>query len=143
MTKERIIAEKANARTVSDALWRGLVNFNRAAAGRFRYSRAVLTARDDKGRIAGGLILESYWNSSYVELLWMSKRARGRGYGRRLMQEAERRARRRGSTLIHLNTFSFQAPRFYEKLGYECFGSIRSTPPGASRHFYIKRLARA
>ena len=60
-----------------------------------------------------------------------------------LMQEAERRARRRGSLLIHLNTYSFQAPGFYEKLGFRRFGGMEGSPAGASRHFYAKRLTRS
>jgi ribosomal protein S18 acetylase RimI-like enzyme len=59
------------------------------------------------------------------------------------MQEAERRARRRGSRLIHLNTYSFQAPGFYEKLGYRRFGGMSGSPAGASRHFYVKPLTPA
>jgi GNAT superfamily N-acetyltransferase len=136
----RIAAEKANARAVSRKLWAGLIRYNRKTAGPFHYSRTVLSVRDAKGRILGGLILQSYWQESYVELLWLSERARRLGYGRRLMQEAERRARRRGSRLMHLNTYSFQAPGFYEKLGFKRFGGMAGSPRGASRHFYAKRL---
>ena len=100
----------------------------------------MLGVRDDKGRLLGGLILQSYFRESYIELLWLSERARGAGVGSRLIKEAERRARRRGSRLIHLNTYSFQAPGFYEKAGYKRFGRMSGSPQGASRHFYVKRL---
>ena len=139
---ERVVAERAGAAAVSRELWKGLIRFNRQQAGPLRYKRAVLSVRDEKGRLLGGLILQSYWRESYVELLWLSARARRRGYGHRLMEEAERRARRRGSRLIHLNTYSFQAPGFYEKLGYRRFGGMEDSPPGASRHFYVKSLSR-
>jgi len=140
MGTERIVAEKASARTVSRKLWAGLLRYNRKTAGPFHYSRVVLTVRGAKGRVLGGLILQSYWKESYVELLWLSEKARRLGYGRRLMLEAERRARRRGSRLLHLNTYSFQAPGFYEKLGFRRFGGMAGSPHGASRHFYVKRL---
>ena len=121
-------------------LWRGLIWFNRKTAGPFHYSRTVLTARSAAGKILGGLILQSYWKESYVELLWLSAQARKHGLGRELMAEAERRARRRGSKLLHLNTYSFQAPRFYEKLGFRRFGRMSGSPKGASRYFYVKGL---
>ena len=57
-----------------------------------------------------------------------------------MIKEAERLARRRGSRLIHLNTFSFQAPGFYEKQGYHRFGGMSGSPQGGSRHFYVKQL---
>jgi len=138
---ERIVAEKADAGSVSRKLWKGLVRYNRETAGPLRYTRTVLSVRDRAGRVLGGLILQSYWKESYVELLWLSERARRLGYGRRLIREAERRARRRGSLLIHLNTYSFQAPGFYEKLGFKRFGGMTGSPPGASRHFYVKQLS--
>src|SRR5687768_5878397 len=111
--KFRIAAERKNAAAASRQLWAGLVRFNRATAGPLRYTRTVLTVRDGAGKLQGGLILQSYWKESYVELLWLSERARRGGLGRKLMEEAERRARRRGSVLMHLNTYSFQAPGFY------------------------------
>ncbi len=136
----RVVAERKNARAVARQLWRGLIRFNRETAGPFNYSRLVLSVRGASGRVVGGLILQSYWNESYVELLWLSDRARGHGAGRELIQEAERRARRRGSRLIHLNTYSFQAPAFYEKMGYRRCGAMSGSPKGARRYFYVKRL---
>jgi GNAT superfamily N-acetyltransferase len=135
-----VVAERKRASEVSRQLWRGLARFNQKTAGTYHYSRVVLTVRSAGGRILGGLILQQWWKESYIELLWLSERARRNGYGRELMAEAERRARRRGSKLLHLNTYSFQAPRFYEKLGFRCFGRMSGSPKGESRYFYVKRL---
>jgi GNAT superfamily N-acetyltransferase len=62
------------------------------------------------------------------------------GLGSKLLKRAESLARRRGSRLIHLNTYSFQAPGFYEKLGYRRFGGMSGSPQGHGRHFFVKRL---
>jgi ribosomal protein S18 acetylase RimI-like enzyme len=56
------------------------------------------------------------------------------------MAEAERIAIDRQCEGIWLDTFSFQAPGFYAKLGFERFGLIKDFPPGQSRHFLMKRL---
>ena len=136
----RVVVESSASAKASRELWKGLVKFNRQQAGPLDYSRTVLSVRDGKGRLLGGLILQSYWRESYIELLWLSARARRAGFGRRRIKEAERRARRRGSRLIHLNTYSFQAPGFYEKQGYQRFGGMSGSPRGESRHFYVKRL---
>ena len=136
----RVRVERSDPSAVSRELWKGLLRFNREQAGPFHYARTVMSVRDGKGRLLGGLILQSYWRESYIELLWMSERARGTGFGSRLLKQAESRARRRGGRLIHLNTYSFQAPDFYEKLGYRRFGGMSGSPQGHSRHFYVKRL---
>jgi GNAT superfamily N-acetyltransferase len=140
MRKELIGVERARAAQVSRELWKGLVSFNRTQAGPLRYKRDVISVRDGKDRLLGGIILQSYWRETYVELLWLSARARRACLGGKLLSEAERRVRKRGSRLIHLNTYSFQAPRFYEKQGYRRFGRIAGSPRGASRYFYAKRL---
>jgi ribosomal protein S18 acetylase RimI-like enzyme len=65
---------------------------------------------------------------------------RGAGAGRRLMMEAEAEALRRGCCAAELDTFSFQARGFYERLGYSVFGALEDYAPGQSRFYMRKRL---
>ena len=132
--------ERKNAGKIGARIWRGLIGFNRKAAGPLHYSRAVLTARNERGTLLGGLIMQSWWKETFIEVLWLSQRARRHGLGSELIAEAERRARRRGSALLHLSTYSFQAPRFYERLGFRRCGQMSGSPKGESRFYYLKRL---
>ena len=136
----RIVEEKRAARAVAARIRRGLIAYNAAQVGAPAYRRLVLSARDGAGRILGGLAGELYWNALYVELLWVKEGARKGGVGGRLMQEAEKRARRAGKDLIYLNTYTFQAPGFYRRLGFRSIGRIRDYPRGASRIFLVKQL---
>jgi hypothetical protein len=54
------------------------------------------------------------------------------------MAEAEGRRRGCGSGVLY--TISFQAPRFYERLGWTVFGEVPCDPPGTSRVFMTKKL---
>jgi ribosomal protein S18 acetylase RimI-like enzyme len=137
----RIVEEKRKARAVARRVRAGLIAYNASKAGPPRYRPLVLSARDAKGRLVGGLTGQLYWNALYVELLWLKESARNGGLGRRLMQAAERRARRAGKELIFLNSYSFQAPGFYRKLGFRSFGLIRNYPRGGNRIFFVKPLA--
>lgn len=65
---------------------------------------------------------------------------RGRRYGRRLMEAAEQEGHTRGADIAYLSTFSFQAPAFYERLGYRSFGRLEDSPKGATRIWYGKRI---
>jgi hypothetical protein len=56
------------------------------------------------------------------------------------MGAAEGRAVERGCHSAWVDTFSFQAPGFYPKLGYEVFGEL-DYPPGHKRIFLQKRLS--
>lgn len=136
----RIVAERRNARAVARRVRNGLIAYNARHAGAPKYRRLVLSARDERGRVIGGLAGELYWNALYVELLWLEESARTLGLGRRLMEEAEKRARRARKDLIYLNTYSFQAPGFYRKLDFRSIGRIADYPRGETRHFLVKNL---
>jgi ribosomal protein S18 acetylase RimI-like enzyme len=138
--RPRIVEEKRNAPAVARRVRTGLIAHNASKAGQPDYRRLVLSARDAKGRMVGGLTGDLYWNALYVELLWLEEGVRQGGLGRRLMLDAERRARRARKDLIFLSTYSFQAPGFYRKLGFRIFGRIRDYPRGATRFFLVKDL---
>jgi hypothetical protein len=57
------------------------------------------------------------------------------------MEEAEVHARSRGAVAATLETYSFQARPFYERLGYEVFGTLDGCPLGHVKFFLKKALA--
>ncbi len=73
-----------------------------------------------------------------IELLFVPPGLRGFGQGRKLVSNAEDLARSRGCTGIWLDSFTFQAPQFYQRLGYEIFGELPGNPTGQSRCFLRK-----
>jgi GNAT superfamily N-acetyltransferase len=98
-----------------------------------------LFVRDDARAIRAGLIGHVYAGWLFVNLLWVHADLRRGGIGRGLMAEAERRAIALGCRSSYLDTFSFQAPGFYAKLGYREFGRI-DYPPDHQRIFLQKQL---
>ena len=57
-----------------------------------------------------------------------------------LLHAAESEAMRRGCEQVVLLTHSFQAPQFYEHLGYDRKYDIEGRPRGYADIVYIKRL---
>jgi ribosomal protein S18 acetylase RimI-like enzyme len=88
----------------------------------------------------GGLTARITQRWAFVHLLAVAPHARGQRLGTRLMQALEDEARRRGLLGIWLDTYSFQAPGFYAKLGFQEVGRIPDYPPGHARIFLAKRL---
>ncbi|MDQ1143849.1 ribosomal protein S18 acetylase RimI-like enzyme [Bacillus sp. SORGH_AS 510] len=66
----------------------------------------------------------------FVDVLWVDESLRGQGKGQELIQIAETFAREKGCTLMRLETFSFQAPEFYKKLGFKEIGKLDNFPKG-------------
>ena len=56
------------------------------------------------------------------------------------MAAAEEEAKRRGCKYAFVDTFSFQAPEFYRKLGYEEVFVLRDYPYTEARYYYTKTL---
>ena len=117
-----------------------LDDYNDRAAGPGEWSKLAVTVRDAGGEIVGGLWGRTGYGFLFIELLALGP-ARGVGLGREVMALAEAEARRRGLIGIWLDTWTFQAPGFYPKFGFEECGRIREYPPGHDRIFYVKRLS--
>jgi len=73
-------------------------------------------------------------------LLWVSDNHRGQGHGSALIRTAENEARSRGVRNVYLDTFSFQAPAFYAKLGYREYARLEEFPAGHCRYWMTKAL---
>jgi GNAT superfamily N-acetyltransferase len=100
----------------------------------------VLALRDEQGAIAGGLIGELLWEWLQIKILSVAEGLRGQGWGRRLVAQAERLAVEGGCHHAWVDTFSFQARPFYEKLGYRVFGQLPDYPAPQTRYFLAKAL---
>lgn len=119
---------------------RGISQYNKQQAGDNKFQRLCYVLQAPDETIVGGVIGETYWDWFYVDLLWVEEELRGRGYGHHLLVKAEEEARRRGAVHAYLDTFSFQAPAFYEQHGYQVFGELEDFPPGYQRYFMRKQL---
>jgi GNAT superfamily N-acetyltransferase len=118
---------------------RGLRAFNETWIGPANEQPVRLVARDDHG-VVGGLLGHTKWSWLYVAKLWVDERGRGKGIGTQLLTAAEELARTRGCTDASLDTFEYQARPFYEKLGYQLFGTLDGYPPGYRQFYLRKRL---
>ena len=99
--------------------------------------------RDDSGRIVAGICGNTWGGGCEIRQFWVEESQRRRGLGTRLFQAAEQEARRRGCTQMLLMTFSFQAPAFYARIGFEVVATIADHPRGHRNFLMRRRLERA
>lgn len=85
---------------------------------------------DEAGILHGGLLGYTQWGWLHVQVLWVANDQRKQGYGSRLLTAAEAEAARRGCRQGRLATYSFQARGFYERHGYQVWGTLDDYPPG-------------
>ena len=138
MATRYVIEDEPNAadvRALEDALYR----YNVQQTGRDDGRWLAIFVRDAEGIVAG----VSGWTwAGWLKInnLWVRPERRLEGRGRDLLTAAEAEAKTRGCTRATLETYSFQAPRFYERLGYKIVGTIDEIPAGHKHYFLVKEL---
>ena len=131
-----------------DALCAQLIAYNKAHAPRYdgkeQYASAPLHiyALNEDGEVIGGVVGTSHFVRSWlnISLVYVTDKWRGHGLGRELMARAEAEAMNRGCRYARLATGDYQAPGFYEKLGYVLYGTLEDCPPGETVYYYRKDL---
>lgn len=74
--------------------------------------------RDEHEKIVGGCGGTNMYGCLYVSELWVEEKLRGKGYGTKLMKEAENLAKKSECNFMTVNTFDWEALSFYKKLGF-------------------------
>ena len=95
--------------------------------------------RNDNNEIVGGISGIIYMDCLTIDLQWVSEELRGLGYGKKLLNEAEDIAKSRKCSMILLDTFSFQAPDFYKRNGFNVFSILENCPVKEVKRYYLKK----
>lgn len=119
----------------------GLDEYNHRVTGISDERPLSVRAEGGDGALIGGLRGWTWGVSAGVSMVWIREDHRGAGVGRLLMGAAESEAISRGCSRITVSSFTFQAPEFYRRLGYEETGRSFNAPleEHADVHF-LKRL---
>ncbi|MEM6049619.1 GNAT family N-acetyltransferase [Erwinia sp. P7711] len=92
------------------------------------------------GKKLGGLTGSTIGNWLRIDMLWVSEALRGQGAGTRLIRAAEEEARQRGCLYAQVDTASFQARPFYEKMGFTVQLMLDNYPRVHQRIYLTKTL---
>lgn len=142
MTDAITIVKGTEAVRRRQAIFEQLAAFNLSQVPSQARPLCVAQLADD-GNLLAGLYGTMLYDWLAIELLFVPDGLRDRGLGSRLVAEAEAEAQAAGCIGSWLDTFSFQARGFYEKLGYSVTGTIPDHPRGGARFFMMKRWREA
>lgn len=122
------------------AIFSGLLEYNLARIEDQHPQDLGIYVRNESGEITAGLIGSTHGNWLSVKYLWVSEILRGQRIGSQLLEAAEQTARERGCKYSFLDTFSFQAPEFYQKHGYREVFALEEYPVSGKRFYFTKTL---
>jgi GNAT superfamily N-acetyltransferase len=89
------------------------------------WSPRWIIGRDRDEVVQAGIRFVLAFEWLFVNWLWVADPYRKNGVGSELMAGAEAAAREQGCRGAYLDTFTFQAPKFYGRLGYREFGRLK------------------
>ena len=120
------------------ALEDGIYEYNVEQTGRADGRWIAIFGYDADGRVMAGLSGWTWTGWLKVNNLWVRKDLRRKGHGRELLAAAETEAKARGCARATLDTYSFQAPQFYQRLGYRIVAAVDDMPAGHTHYTLVK-----
>ncbi|NRF71769.1 GNAT family N-acetyltransferase [Aquincola sp. S2] len=116
----------------------GLGEANDAAAPLHEVRPLACFVRDESGRVIGGAVGRRWGACCELQQLWVEPARRRQGLGAQLIQAFEAHARTHGCSIFYLETFSFQAPRLYQSLGYRIAHEHKVYPHDIVKYLMVK-----
>ena len=123
-----------------ETISRLLSEFNERSSGLANDYRplTIVLSDPETQETVGGLVGWTSFSCLHVNLLYLPDTLRGAGLGTKMMALAEEEAVRRGCHGVWLDTFSFQAQPFYERMGFRVWGVLHEFPVGHNCIFLRK-----
>ena len=114
--------------------------YNRANREPSKSEPLNIYLKDEEGNLVAGMVAETFGNWLEIEYLYVSDDLQGQGIGSKILKMAERESKERGCKYSFVDTFNFQAPKFYEKHGYKEVFALKKYPYTGERYYYTKEL---
>ena len=134
------LQDEAKCEELESFLVERIYEFNAEVTGYFDGKLLAGAIRNDGGEVIAGFNGHTWGACCELAHVWVHRTYRGLGFGEALLACAESEARARGCVQIVLATHSFQAPGFYERMGYERKYALEGRPHGHSQLIYSKPL---
>ena len=128
---------KHNTREMNELIHQRLRAYNRQY---WRCLRDYNYHIEKNGELIAGIVAGSSFETLEIEFLFVEEQYRKQGYGHALLRHVEELAKADGLKHVFLNTYSFQAPCFYEKEGYRQLFKLENAFGEYSQYFFWKDL---
>lgn len=134
------IQDEDDCQALAEFLTERIYEFNANATGYFDGMSLAGCIRNKSGEVIAGFNGHTWGGCCELTNVWVHEQYRGQGFGALLLRSAEAEAAARGCAQVVLATHSFQAPEFYERMGYERRYTIAGKPRHHADIIYVKVL---
>jgi GNAT superfamily N-acetyltransferase len=102
---------------------------------------AVAFVAMDSSRLSGAIVVERFCSALHIKYLYVDDHYRNQGLGARLMQKVFGYGLKHNCPFSFVETMSFQALDFYQKMGFELEFTRSGYAHGTSFHYLSKKLS--
>ncbi|AEV86537.1 Streptothricin acetyltransferase [Actinoplanes sp. SE50] len=128
-------ADPSLNRVLSDELDR----FNAAATPEVAPAEELTVRVEQEGELVAGVSGWTWGQAAGIGMTWVREDHRGTGVGTGAMTAFESEARSRGCTHVFVTSFTFQAPAFYQRLGYREIFRWESVPTTGRDDVHLRK----
>lgn len=126
--------------TETKVVGEGLDSFNRQAAPLDTVNPLACLAKLSTGEVIGGAVGRTWGACCELQQLWVAEECRLCGIGTELLKRFETEAYSRGCRTFYLETFSFQSPELYLRMGYKTCSTISGFPNGIAKYVLMREM---
>jgi GNAT superfamily N-acetyltransferase len=116
-----------------------LDKFNAAATSGVAPAEELTVRVERDGAVVAGVSGWTWGRAAGIGMTWVREDHRGTGVGTSAMTAFETEAKLRGRTHVFVTSFTFQAPGFYQRLGYEEIFRWESVPTAGRDDVHMRK----
>lgn len=116
-----------------------LDKFNAAATSEVAPAEQLTVRVEQAEGLVAGVSGWTWGQAAGVGMTWVRDDHRGTGVGTSAMTAFENEARSRGCTHVFVTSFTFQAPGFYQRLGYREIFRWESVPTAGRDDVHMRK----
>lgn len=124
---------------ISNIITDGLKEYNQTKIGPYEIIPFNIYATDLQEKVIAGINGEFYNQLIRINAVWVDEKHRNKDLGTKLFQVLEEYAKEHEYKIIQLFTTDFQAPSFYEKLGFTCVTKVDRVFVGGKTDFFMRK----
>lgn len=140
--------EKDNKKDVQGYVWFGLHKYNQKHCEFISKNSSYAHNNEINGdfiiyeneKVIGGALGKIIFGWYELTDFYIDEPYRKQGLGSKVIKKIEEFAKENNALGVKIESWSFQAPKFYQKLGYTVWGEFKDCPPGAIHYYLYKKF---
>jgi ribosomal protein S18 acetylase RimI-like enzyme len=134
------VTQQTLSEGLKEQIYEGFSRHAIAATGHDEKFEAVAFIASDKGNFAGAIVVELFWGALHIKYVYVEDTYRNQGIATQLMEDALDHGRHHKCPFAFVETMSFQALEFYQKMGFVLEFTRAGYKHGTSFHYLRKDL---